>query len=443
MPDLVGFTGPADVFAEIQWLGRALRQAGTSALLVLGHDFASMNDTRALDSCPELDVVVRGEGERALCQIAEAVEKGVGLDGTASLTVRGENGVHRRTALAAEPIELDELPAPARDDMDRVLELQMAPAMFTKRGCIYRCSFCTTGQVLKADGVRSAERSWRFKSPAKAAAEFLALALAFDLRHITVVDDMFVAKDSRSRRWAEEFAQLLIDANNKTSFMIDCRVDAIDIELFRMLRRAGLARVFVGLESGSQAALRSLRKGYKPEAVSLRMDILRQLDIDAVLGFIFLTPFDDLPGLRSSLSLLAALGQDDFQLLFQELRIYPGTVMEADLRAAGLLRGSFPDYRFAYADPGVASVAGALRDYKLQLLNLLQRSLPLSVGTRRRKAFMESVRATVSAVITEAANGASCQTLLPLVGDAVRTAESLLAAGGETKMHVAGLPAGR
>ena len=56
---------------------------------------------------------------------------------------------------------------------------------------------------------------------------------------------------------AAEFARRLIRAQHGISFMIECRVDSIDDDVFRLPRQAGLARASVGVETVNPQQLTS------------------------------------------------------------------------------------------------------------------------------------------------------------------------------------------
>jgi radical SAM superfamily enzyme YgiQ (UPF0313 family) len=365
--DAIGFTGPVDVFAEVVWFVRRLRQDGYTGPIIYGNDFATLNAERILQYEPTIDYVARGEGEQTLLDLLEYIQGKRTLNDLKSVTLRTADGILSRPA-RSDAIDLDSLPRPSRDDLDRVLALGMSPGMFTKRGCQYRCAFCTTGHLASASG-QTGRSAWRWKSAANAADEFLELADITHRRHITLVDDLFVGRDTLSREWAHSFAQALIAGNNKTTYMLDCRVDGVERELFAALRASGLRRVFMGVESGSDHVLRTLNKGARTDAAAKALQILSELDIEIVWGFINFTPFASRKDIELNLDFLSSLPEPHVELLLQELRVYPGTAMEAELRRTRLLRGEFPSFHAEYNDPQVASMAARARTIAAILAN--------------------------------------------------------------------------
>lgn len=387
--DLVGFTGPTDVIGENRWLMRALRTAGYTGPVVLGNDHASLNAQHELEATDDLDLILRGEGEAGVVSLVTALSANAPLDGVPGLSWRGATGIRHNAP--GGPLDLDALAWPVRDRTAAVTSRGLSASMFTKRGCPYRCAHCTTGQ-LNARGDINRGQAWRTKSAGAAAHEFLALVERFGLSHVTIVDDLFVGKDASSRAWALEFSELLLEAGNRATFMVDCRIDSFDPPTLRALQRAGLARVFVGVESGSNASLKGLNKRYGQVEARAQLALLAEIGIDVILGFIFLTPGDTAQSMAESVGFLEAAGMHDYQLFSQRARIYPGSALEAQVRRSADLTGDYPFYGFRYRDPATRVVAEAVRQSSKRVEALAgQASLTTEEHRRLFASFAEGV----------------------------------------------------
>ena len=308
---------------------------------------------------PAVDFVVRGDGEVVARALAASLQTGSSAASVAGVTWRDESGQIIRNQ-PAQTTELDALPVPDRDTSQRVLDLGLSLAMFTKRGCPYRCSFCTKGVRPEVVG-SSGSDVWRKKPAHVAANEFLALAERFGVSHITITDDLFTSRDARSIGWVREFASILQEVGNRTTFMIDTRADGVSRELFAELRAAGLRRVFIGVESGSDDDLAHLNKQLQRRSIIRAIDVLAELEIEVMLGFMFFTPFSTRDSLLDSTRLLREIRANDLELHLQKTRVYPGTDLEEILRRQALLRGEFPHYSSAFADPQLAEFSAAFR----------------------------------------------------------------------------------
>ena len=418
-PDLVGFSGPVEVFGEIRSLSLELRSRGFDGPIAVGHDFATLNAREVLEAAPELDLVVHGEGERSLVEVASALDEGRPYDDIAGVTRRVAGGIATRPP--ATPLDIGELPLPARDDTQVVLEHGMAVRMFTGRGCPYRCSFCTSGSLASSLGTTS--RAYvRRKPPEDAARELIELSGAFGCQHVTIVDDLFLTGSRQSSEWAKAFASSLIDARSRTEFMIDCRVDTLDEDVLGLLKRAGLSKVFVGVESGSNQQRRNLlNKHYGATEVAEAFDVLRRLGLHTVIGFIFFTPTANVSDLLLNLRLLRSLEVADYSL-FQSLRLYPGTPVIGSLQAEGLLGGDFPYYQANFADSEVAAIAQdiaeALDDHGDALDRQLAESKPAE-GLTRFQRFLDCVEHRIAHpdVSWREQVGALLEAPLPPVGE--------------------------
>jgi radical SAM superfamily enzyme YgiQ (UPF0313 family) len=308
------------------------------------------------------------------------------------LSWRALDGI-RHNPLAPGVLELDALARPVRDRTSAVVANGMAASIFTKRGCPYNCAHCTTGLVSARQGP-SAGTSWRTKSPANAADEFLELADNFGLTHITIVDDLFVAKDARSHAWAYEFSEHLIDARNAVTFMVDCRVDSLDDKLARTLHAAGLRRVFIGAESGSTTALSMLNKRYLGVSPAHQISTLKDLGVDVILGFILMSPGDTPATIGESVEFLESIQGGDFRLFNQRARIYPGSLLESRVRKAAMLTGEFPFYGFEYTDRQMALIAHIVKRATRSVGALVEEHAPLgpSAGTHLFSALAQGIR---------------------------------------------------
>jgi len=372
--DLVGFTGPLDVFAENLWLARMLREAGYTGHITFGHDFATLNHQRLLERYAEIDSIVRGEGEITICALAVALEQRLPLQAVQGLSFREQTHIivnPPRPVIA----DLDTLPWVTRHSLKAVRDLKMAAGIFTQRGCPYRCSFCTTGMVPRAEGIRG-RNSWRQRSARRVVDEMEYLVRDYDIRSFTIVDDLYLAKGSQSAQHALEIAEELLHRQLDISYMIDCRVDSIDANVFTTLQRSGLKKVFIGVESASPTALSFLRKGFKPEIIRHKLNILDELGIDFILGYMFFNPLDTIEGLEQSYQLLLDLGFADPSLFRTEARVYPGTDLHRDLEQRGLLQGEFPFFTARYQDAYVQKLHELMMNFDALYAQLLASSAP-------------------------------------------------------------------
>ncbi|MHB9112933.1 MAG: B12-binding domain-containing radical SAM protein [Thermoleophilia bacterium] len=122
--------------SEVLSVSRRVKSINPDAVVVLGGPHATHCDEQLLRSCEAIDVIVRGEGEQAICEIA--ADPG-GYKRMAGVSYRQEEDVVRapdRPRLSGERI-----PLPAYDILPGKLE-DYYLTVITSRGCPNSCVFC-------------------------------------------------------------------------------------------------------------------------------------------------------------------------------------------------------------------------------------------------------------------------------------------------------------
>jgi radical SAM superfamily enzyme YgiQ (UPF0313 family) len=345
-PALIGFTN-IDTFDEVCWLIARCRREWEDVRIVLGNTFATLNYEQILKSCPNIDYVIVGDGEVAFTLLAQALLDKHGIEAVPGLVWRDCRGTIQRNPMSV--VDIDSLPWPSREELPAVLDAGFAAAVFTTRGCLYRCTFCGTGAtsgLLGRDG-------YRLRAIDAVVDEIEYLVTDFGIKFIAVSDDLFLSKPARMQERAAEFASELLRRNLMIRFMVDARIDALtDLDLLAHLGRAGLRRVFVGLETGSYEQLVAYRKrqvlaGEDPAA---RIRAVQDLGIEVVPGMIMLHPTVQPSELRETLRLLKATGYQTPYKLLERMVAYPGTPLYRDYAAKGFLTQSWPLGEWQFAD---------------------------------------------------------------------------------------------
>ena len=351
-PALVGFSN-IDTFREVLWLARRCRREWPDVKIAIGNTFATLNYERILRDHDCFDFVVIGEGEVSFALLAEAVLNGRPVDDVPALAWRQDDGAIQTTPPTS--VDLDTLPWPARDELPRVLHEGFAGAVFTTRGCLYRCTFCGTGAV---SDLLNRDR-YRARSIDDVVDEIEWLVTDFGIDFVSISDDLFMGKHPRMQERAASFATALMRRRLGVGFMIDARIDSLaDMELLAHLRQAGLRRVFVGLETGSYEQLVSYRKRQltRGEDPAVRINALQELGIEVIPGTIMFHPTVRPAELRETLRLLKATGYKTPRKLFDRIAAYAGTPLYHEYFAKGYLTQEWPIGRWDFVDPNARRV---------------------------------------------------------------------------------------
>ncbi|MBK8255745.1 MAG: radical SAM protein [Polyangiaceae bacterium] len=320
-PVLVGFSILWEGYPDVQEFCRNLRAAGYQGHLTVGQHFATFNARRILADTPEMDSVVRFEGEETAVQVWEHVRSGKSLEGVPGIAYRNPAGAAVETPTRPLVHDLDVLPFPSRDVMERNLDRIHQVTISASRGCPWRCNYCSITTFYRIPQGKVI----RHRSPKSVVDEMEQIVHKYNRRRFSFTDDQFMGAGQSGRDFARAFAREIIDRGLEVYFAFDTRADTIDRETFALLKRAGLWRVFMGIESGYQPTLDYFRKDITVEQNLKAVKILQSLDIGFTMGMIMFTERSSLSEVRANLAFLRETNEFGPQVFFQDLSIWSGT----------------------------------------------------------------------------------------------------------------------
>ncbi|MPZ48595.1 MAG: radical SAM protein [Dehalococcoidia bacterium] len=251
------------------------------------------------------DYAVIGEGEEAVCELIEALERGGGAEEVEGLMFRDESGEVRSTSRRAVIRDLDALPAPAHDliDLDRYREAWQPRGRFslnlvTSRGCPFHCNWCAKPIWGQRYNVRSPE----------SIVEEIRRLRELGAEHLWFMDDILGIKPG----WLTELAERLEAEDLQTPFKCLSRADLLqrpgEVEA---LRRAGCEMVWIGAESGSQSVLDAMEKGTTVEQIHASVRRLKEAGIGVAFFLQFGYPGETWEDIEATLQLVRDCDPDD------------------------------------------------------------------------------------------------------------------------------------
>lgn len=347
-PVLIGFSLIfqffIDRYAALIYL---LRDNGIDCHFTMGGHFPSLSYEETLELVPEVDSVVRFEGETTLLELVNAVVAGDDWREIHGLAYRDHEGKVVLTRPRALLEDLDQLPYPERNyEPEAVLGRGIMP-IIASRGCARTCSFCSIHTFYRA----APGRIVRTRKPAEVVRE---MELLHEERGTTIFlfqDDDFPLFGNVWRRWANEFVDELNRSGlaRKVIWKMNCRADAVDRDLFIRMRDAGLYLVYMGLESGSEQGLETLHKQITVEQNLKAVETLKSIGLMFEYGFMLLDPSSTFESIRENIQFLRTILADGcLPVTFCRMLPYDGTPIKDELVRTGRLRGDVcnPDYDF-------------------------------------------------------------------------------------------------
>jgi len=247
-PQVVGFSSICGSYPTTLRLARLVARELPSAYLVLGGPQASVVDVVTLKAFPEVHAVVRGEADQTFPALLRALPERESLRSITGITFREANEV-RRNPNAPVVLDMDTVPLPSFDLYQGVENLRTLP-LEVGRGCPFACKFCSTNDFFR--------RRFRLKTTRCIIQQMMSLSalygkvLAFDFVH-----DMFTV----DREKVIELCRGLIEAGTPFRWSCSARTDCVDAELLELMKDAGCASIFFGIETGSQRLQKEIDKG--------------------------------------------------------------------------------------------------------------------------------------------------------------------------------------
>jgi radical SAM superfamily enzyme YgiQ (UPF0313 family) len=363
-PLIVGFSLIFQFYVErFAELIRGLRAHGVDAHFTMGGHFPSLSHQHTLALVPELDSVVRFEGELTLLELADCLGTGQPWRGIPGLAYR-EGNETITTALRPLTRDLDELPYPDRSIDPPLILGQRAMPILASRGCIRTCSFCSIHMFYRT----APGKVVRTRKPAEVAREMRALHEERDITVFLFQDDDFPVFGKVWRQWTRDFVSELYrqDLPGRVIWKINARADAIDADLFATMREAGMYLVYMGLESGSEQGLITLNKSINVQQNLRAVETLKAQHILFDFGFMLLDPSSSFESILENVAFLRTIvGDGSSPAEFCRMIPYDGTPIKDQLAKEGRLRGDIcnPDYEFL--DPRLSDFYVAVN----QLLN--------------------------------------------------------------------------
>ncbi|HSB64964.1 MAG TPA: radical SAM protein, partial [Anaerolineales bacterium] len=284
--EVVGIYCMVTLLEDCLWFAKQLRPY--SQFLVAGGPLPTCDPPAFLE---DFDVVVRGEGERALVELLKARKSGTDLASVPGITIRrvSNNGDHTQAEIITSPDRpfnknLDDLPFPARQLLPNQDYIRFGQKRYgygittvmSTRGCPFECEFCSN--VIFGG-------SYRERSAANVVDE-IEEALSLGYQRISFADDVFTMHKKRVVEFCEEILK------RDLHFMWEClaRVDSIDEETYGEMYRAGCRRVYFGIESGDNAILKLMKKKITVDQARHAVEAAKHAGLEVGAFFILFYP---------------------------------------------------------------------------------------------------------------------------------------------------------
>ena len=357
--EVVGFSFTSPFYKIAQTLSELIRRQ-LNLKIIWGGIHATVLPQQCLRHC---DVVCRGEGEFAILEYLQALNCRRPLAGIKNLCWAKENKIYIEE-LRPLISDLDSLPfldySPEnkfyidkklyqQDPMKFARELRV----FASRGCPFNCSYCYNSIFRE---LYKGQRYYRIKSVSR-----VILEIEYALQHLKHVkkikfdDDTFIFP----KTWIEDF----VNQYRKRiglPFEILYNTYCADEWSLRKLKKAGLKRIQVGLQTASEReSTQVYNRDLDKKKVKEFAHLAKKIKLDVVYDIILDNPLAMYEEKEELVKFLCQLPQP-FNLFLYSLTVFPGTKLEKLLLSQGLItreevegwaNKSFTQFRFSFNYP--------------------------------------------------------------------------------------------
>ncbi len=303
-PGLVGFS----VFNANRWsaldLCKVIKKSFPEVSTVFGGVAATFMWEHFLKNFLYPDYIIRGEGEIPLELLTAGLAKGaLEPDKVPGLAWR-ENGRAVTNPVSEFIRDLDSLPDPSRHFTFSHVVLS--------RGCPGECSFCASPSFWK--------RRVRYHSADYFVGQLMSLRNK-GVTYFNVSDDTFTL----NTRLIREVCSKIIDLRIDITWAAISRVDRVDDQTLRLMRRAGCIQISFGIESGSPRIRKKLNKGFSGSDVVRAFDLCKKYYILPRAYFIYASPGENQESIRASVEMIKKI--KPLGAVFYILHLFPGTAL--------------------------------------------------------------------------------------------------------------------
>lgn len=254
-PELVGISMNIVTASAGVELTRMLKEEYPNIPVIFGGPYPTALPTELLRKTPAEAVVV-GEGEATVLEVAEKLKRG-------DNPFAGVNGLFYKETeekIVSNPPrplieDLNTLPFPAYHllpDLNVYKSRARATpvaSILTSRGCPYGCVYCNKNIF---------GRKFRARSPENVLKEIDLLVKNYGVKQIDILDDNFTLDRERTDRILDLILERGYDL--KINCQNGVRADRMDLALIKKMKKAGVFKIGIGVESGDERVSKIIKK---------------------------------------------------------------------------------------------------------------------------------------------------------------------------------------
>ena len=313
--EVVGITATTPEIDTAIALARVIRDHHADKKILMGGVHPTVFHKRLVED-NACDMVIRGEGEKAILRLADRQT----MKDIHNLTWKGADGEVVVNPEGDEFVELDDLPMPAYHKLPMGKYRSAIGAairypsigMITSRGCPGKCTFCYSGMF---------GRKTRFLSADNVYQQILFLKSRYGIREISFYDDTFTANQRR----VEELCKLMLSKRLDVSWSCFARIDTVNPEILKLMKKAGCHQIMYGLETTDENVLKAVNKRVKASQYADVVAWTKNAKIDIRGAFMLGSPEETENSMRATIEYSKKISIQ--YAIFNITTPFPGTAL--------------------------------------------------------------------------------------------------------------------
>ena len=276
------------------------------------------------------DAVVVGEGEQAICDIAEKGMKGIVRAGN----VNGDYpSLDCYQSFPMDIYRLNRCPTSNRTDFTMPI--------LSSRGCKWSCSFCY--RMRSGFHERSIEAIME---------EIRFLHKNYAISHFNFEDELLMASQKRT----EEICQAILKLPFKAKFDCNGRLNYAKKDNLALMKKAGFQYINYGIESLNKNILNEMGKGLTLDQIYSGVEETLKAGLSPGLNFIWGFPNDTEKNLHECKDFLIKYDPADELRTIRPITAYPGCRLFNEAVEKGLTKGPEDFYENLHLNSDLVSI---------------------------------------------------------------------------------------
>ena len=318
-------------------LAKEIKKLYPEKPVIAGGHYASCAADDLLENHPELNLIVIHEGEITIVELMQYYQnRNKKLEEINGIVYRKENKI-TYTEKRCMIEDLDLLPFPNRKHATYFIAGVPTAFLMGSRGCYNNCYYCCISTLHNL----VSGKKYRQRSVKNIVEEMEELYENKHIRHFVFHDDNFLVKNKQKN--IDRLIKLEKEIKERDlehiGITIKCCPTEADADVFSILKRIGLVRVFLGIESSSDAVISSFNRRQHINDSIKALKICEDLGISVQFNLMVLNPSATFETMRNDIKFLK--NHISYPFNFYRTEIYAGTPLEQMMMEEGRVWGNY------------------------------------------------------------------------------------------------------